>query len=162
MDNAVLTEYGRSILAPAPINVPVDHPKTGSVISPKKYLKVVFSSFWHITAKTSSVIPKEQISLWVVFIFLSTFWDIANDIRKYLKFIIRVVTASSINVPPAMIISRPANWPALVKLVKDIKRDVKIESPPSIARSPKVKETEIYASAIGTPSFIPFKYLLFN
>jgi len=162
IERAVLIVWGRNILAPAPVRVPVDQPKIGNIIRPKKYLNDTFSSLWHITAKTSSVIPNEHISLWEKVIFFSTFWDMAKDIRKYLKFIIKVVTASSISVPPAIIISSPANCPALVKLVRDIKTDVNIDKPPWVASNPKAKDTDMYASAIGTPSFNPIKNLFFN
>ena len=50
-----------------------------------------------------------------------------------------VVTASSIKVPQATIISRPANCPALVRFVRDIKNADITESPFSQAKSPKAK-----------------------
>ena len=89
----------------------------------------------------------------------STLWEIAKDIKKYLKLIIKVVTASSIKVPQATIISRPANCPALVRFVRDIRNADITESPFSQAKSPKVKDTERYARAMGTPSLNPFNKL---
>ena len=50
---------------------------------------------------------------------------------------------------------RPANCPALVRLVRDRTTASKVVSPAPLAMMPKVKETARYPSPIGIPSFNP-------
>ena len=56
---------------------------------------------------------------------------------------------------------RPANWPALVRLVKERIVACSTVSPASAAMIPKVKETARYPRPMGTPSRIPALYSFF-
>ena len=71
------------------------------------------------------------------------------------------VSAISHREPPAMIISRPANCPADVRLVREMRTACQIVRPPCTAIIPNVKETARYPRAIGIPSAIPCLKLSF-
>jgi hypothetical protein len=60
----------------------------------------------------------------------------------YRILMIKVVTASSIRLPAAMIIAVPANCPADVRLVMDMTTENHTGSPPFVAIIPNVKETD--------------------
>ena len=71
------------------------------------------------------------------------------------------VSAISHREPPAMIISRPANCPADVRLVREMRTACQIVRPPCTAIIPNVKETARYPRAMGIPSVIPCLKLSF-
>ena len=64
-----------------------------------------------------------------------------RDISMYLILITNVVSATSKYPEPARIRFVPANWPALVRLVRDIITATQTGSPPETARNPNVNET---------------------
>ena len=66
-----------------------------------------------------------------------------------------VVNATSKYPAPARIRFVPANCPALVKFVSDIKTATQTGRPPDTARKPNVKETGRYPSPMGIPLFTP-------
>ena len=103
------------------------------------------------------VIAKEKIILFHMLILSSTRCDKESDIRKYLRFIISVVSASSVSAPSTSSILTPANCPALVRLVIEMSTADHIGSPESATVRPNAIETEKYPSAIGTPSLTPCK-----
>lgn len=137
------TVSGSTELANAPKNVPPLHPIIGNVIRPIKYVKVRGAILCIDTAKISSVIPNDMARRFSVPVFSSNLCERDKDISKYLKFIIRVANASSNNVPFDLIISIPANCPALVRLVSDIRTEDKTDNPPLFAIRPNAKETDM-------------------
>jgi hypothetical protein len=71
------------------------------------------------------------------------FWERERDISKYLIFITKVVMVISKRVAPEIRRLVPANCPAEVRLVKEIRRAIPTGRPPLTAISPKVKATGI-------------------
>ena len=69
----------------------------------------------------------------------------------------KVVIASSKYDPPFNISAIPANCPADVIFVMEIKTAIQTGSPPSVAIMPKVNETERYPKQMGIPSVTPLK-----
>ena len=68
----------------------------------------------------------------------------------------KVASATSRYPAPARIRFVPANCPALVILVRLVSAAWTMDSPPLMAMIPKLKLTEKYPRAIGTPSLSPF------
>lgn len=60
-------------------------------------------------------------------------------------------------VVPCTIRLSPANWPALVRLVRDIRPAEKASIPKLEAMIPKVKDTLKYPKTMGMESFVPSK-----
>lgn len=71
----------------------------------------------------------------------SIFCDKDRDIREYRRLMINVVSASSKYPACEKIKFVPANCPAEVRFVTDIKTAIQTGSPPETAMNPKVKET---------------------
>ena len=68
---------------------------------------------------------------------------------------INTVNPSSKYAVPALIRVIPANCPAEVRFVREIKIAVHFGMPAETAISPNVKETGIYPRQIGIPCFTP-------
>ena len=124
-----------------PIRVPRFQPATGIRISPSINGAVSVPGFKEPTTKVSSVMPKASASLARVPVFLSSFWDRERDISIYRILITNVVSATSRYPAPAKIRFVPANWPALVRFVREITTATQMGSPPETARNPKVNDT---------------------
>ena len=72
-----------------------------------------------------------------------TFWDTEMDIRKYLKLIINVVIINCIYELCASRRFTPANWPALVRFVKETNTAAHNGKPDLTAVSPNAMDTEM-------------------
>ena len=145
-----------------PSSVPRFHPRIGIVINPN--IKGAFScpSCRELTTNVSSVIPNARTSRSSVPVVRSSFWESERDISMYLILITNVVSATSKYPEPARIRFVPANWPALVRLVRDIITATQTGSPPETARNPNVNETGRYPIPMGIPLFSPSLYALFQ
>lgn len=86
---------------------------------------------------------------------LVIFCESDRDMSMYLMLMTKVVTVISTREALAMIKPVPANCPADVRFVNEIRIATHTGIPPFTAIIPKVKETGIYPRAIGIPSLNP-------
>ena len=80
-----------------------------------------------------------------------------KDISEYRELMTSCVRAISIRLPALTMTVIPANCPADVKLVIEIRTACQMLSPFDTAMIPNVKDTERYPSPIGIPSVNPFR-----
>lgn len=146
----------------APMTVPKFQPKTGMAMSPKRYAAESRPGFKDATTKVSSVTPKPKPMRFKVPMPLSNFCPRDSDISIYRKLMTKVVIASSMYPAPARIRFVPANCPALVRFVREMKHAAQTGSPPETAIKPKVKATGAYPRPMGNPAFNPLLNSVFQ
>ena len=113
--------------------------------------------FWEeATAKTSSVLRKAISSRSKRPMAGSSFWLRERDIRAYRRLMTSWVRACSARDAPAAIRERPANCPAEVTLLMEMRAAPHTGTPAAAAEMPKAKETEKYPRPMGVPSPSPF------